>query len=87
MLDGAVTVAPYHGDMNVFSTSFAAKFTATPRRDETKASSKDFPPDCCFGADTVKASSGDTAPDSAPCRYICTGGDTEEPSKGFSATL
>ena len=79
----------YAENMNTnYSTSFAAKFTAQARAEGgVKASSKDFPPDCCFGADTVKASSGDTAPDSAPCRYICTGADTDDTKNGISVTI
>ncbi len=41
-----------------------------------KASPKDFPPDCCFGADTTQAS-GDFPPD------CCFGADTVQASQDF----
>ena len=44
---------------------------------DTAQASGDFPPDCCFGADTAQANTSDFPPD------CCFGADTARSSEGF----
>ncbi|MEW6284125.1 MAG: hypothetical protein AB1758_36260 [Candidatus Eremiobacterota bacterium] len=62
---GLTTFAARYRELQAGRTAGGTEFGA-----EVLASSKDFPPDCCFGADTAVSSSKDFPPD------CCFGADT-----------